>query len=282
MSAIEDAFDAMLTEIPDQPPVVGVGVGVPSPTELRGYARSLGLDDANWESAPLVDALEQHYGAPVLADLDVNLLALAERRRSWSDAEVLLSLKLGTLIDAAVVVNNVPLRGASALAGELGHIKVPGATEQCTCGGVGCLNTVASGSALVRALAGDGFEVAHVSDVVALALRGEPAAVAAVRRAGRQIGVALATAVNLLNPAGIVVWGYLAEVELPLFAGLREGLYHDALPGASKDLRLESAALGELAGVRGAALLVLDRVLDPDAIDRMLSNGSWSRASEAD
>jgi predicted NBD/HSP70 family sugar kinase len=255
--------------------VVGLGVGTPSTFELKAYARGHGLSAVDWDRDYFRDALAAHHHVPVLLDLDVNMLALAEHRASWPDAEVLVCVKAGTLIDASVVVRGVPVRGANRLAGELGHIKVVGADDPCACGSAGCLDAVASGSALVRQMVAAGRRVDHVAQVVQLASDGDPEAVHIVRRSGRRIGEVLSSVVNLLNPAGISMWGYLAESE-SLLAGVRESLYQTALPGSSEHLRLAPTSLGPLAGVRGAALSVIDAVLEPRAVERTIRTRSWS------
>ncbi|BDZ48531.1 sugar kinase [Frondihabitans sucicola] len=255
--------------------IAGIGVGIPSAIELLTYSRSLGQAGTDWDREWFASNLRERFHSPVFIDLDVNLLALAERQKAWPHEEVFVCIKLGTLIDAAIVVNGAPIHGVSKLAGELGHIKVGGSTVPCTCGGVGCLDAVASGNALVKQLAREGSTVTHVSDVVALVAQGDPQAVRAVREAGRHIGEALASVVNLLNPSVIAAWGYLTGAETALFAGIREGLYQNALPGSSERLRLVSTALGDLAGVQGAASMVIDEVLEPAAVDRMIVQGSW-------
>jgi predicted NBD/HSP70 family sugar kinase len=275
IAAVHKSFDALLIDastLPDR--VVGVGVGTPSSLELRGYSRSRGLEGVDWSREFFERALLDRYRVPVRIDLDVNLLALAEQRAAWPDAEVLVCLKLGTLIDASLVVRGVPIRGASRLAGELGHIKVSGNTTTCSCGTQGCLDAVASGSALVRQLSAQGFDVDHVSQVVRLANDGVPEALTAVRGAGRHIGEALSSVVNLLNPAAITTWGYLTESEA-LFAGIRETLYGGALPASSEGLQLVNTSLGALAGVRGAAMHVIDEVLSPYSIDRAILSRTW-------
>ena len=273
-------FDEMLGSLEDiLPTVVGVGVGMPSAVELQGYARSLGISGLDWDRESFRNQLGSYFKAPVFLDLDVNLLAMAEWRKSWPDVEVCVCVKLGTLIDAAIVINGIPVRGATGLAGELGHIKVNGSTALCSCGSQGCLDAVASGDALVRQFRADGVAVSHISDIVHLALAGDPDAVTAVRQAGRRIGEALSSVVNLLNPGVITTWGYLSDADSLLFAGIREGLYQTALPGSSESLRLVKTSLGDVAGVRGAAMLVLDRVLSEAAIDRMLVEQSWLSAS---
>jgi predicted NBD/HSP70 family sugar kinase len=261
-------------------PVVGVGVGTPSTFELKAYARGHGLSAVGWDRDHFRDALAQRYQVPVLLDLDVAMLALAEHRASWPDAEVLVCVTLGTLIDASVVVRGVPVRGADRLAGELGHIKVVDADDPCACGSVGCLDAVASGSALVRQMVAAGRPVDHVSQVVQLANDGDQDAVHLIRRSGRRIGEVLSSVVNLLNPAGISMWGYLTEAE-SLLAGIRESLYQTALPGSSEHLRLTTTSLGQLAGVRGAALSVIDSVLEPRAVERAVLGRSWSVSAPA-
>lgn len=277
LSDLQVAFDGLVTASGRQRrEVAGLGVGIPSAVELGTYARSLGLPGSAWDRAFFERGLGEHYGAPVFLDLDVNLLALAERRLGWPGTEVFVCVKLGTLINASIVVQGRPIQGTDHRAGELGHLKVSGSTVPCSCGSVGCLDAVASGSALVKQLSGAGFDVTHVADVVSLANQGQPEAVRAVREAGRHVGGVLASVVNLLNPAAIVAWGYLTEAETPLFAGIREGLYRTALPGSSEHLELKRTALGDFAGARGAAMRVIDEVLAPDAVDRLVATSSWA------
>ncbi len=282
LADLHAAFDDLVAAAGPGVQVAGMGVGLPSSIELLTYTRSLGRPGVAWDRADVVHSLEERYGAPVFLDLDVNLLALAERRKGWPDIETFVCVKLGTLINASIVVNGKPIHGISDRAGELGHLKVSGSTVPCSCGSTGCLDAVASGNALVKALTAAGFDVAHVSDVVDLASLGQPEAVLAIREAGRHIGAVLGSVVNLLNPGVIITWGYLTDAEAPLFAGIREGLYQTALPGSSERLDLRRTALGMLAGVRGAAAMVIDEVLAPGAVDRLLRSGSWAAAWPTD
>lgn len=75
-----------------------------------------------------------------------------------------------------------------------------------------------------------------------------------------------------------MTWGYLTDAEAPLFAGIREGIYQTALPGSSEQLELRRTGLGNFAGVRGAAMMVIDEVLAPPAIDRLVASHSWAAA----
>jgi predicted NBD/HSP70 family sugar kinase len=257
--------------------IAGIGIGLPTTTDLRTSVHTVD-EAAGWERDAFREQIQARFRAPVFLDLDVNLLAQAEYRKARRDDEVFLCVKLGTLIDAAILINGEPVHGATGRAGELGHVKVSGSTAPCRCGSTGCLDASASGSALVRRLAGQGFEVDHISQVVRLADAGVTEAVQALRDAGREIGAVLASVVNLLNPGMIIAWGYLTEAETIVFAGIREGLYQAALPESSSNLQVVRTALGDLAGVDGAAMMVLEQVLAPAALDRVVASGSWARS----
>ena len=277
LDAVVDSFGRLLdTTDATAGRLAGIGVGMPSLLDLRASSRSRG-DAHEWDLDAMATRLGARFDRPVFLDVDVNMLGLAEHRMSWPSTEVLVCLKLGTSIAASLVVRGEPVRGGRGLAGELGHVKVDGQDEPCACGARGCLDAVASGAALVRQLAALGEPVQHVTDVVRLADEGSPAAVQAVRDAGRHIGATLATVVNLLNPGSITAWGYLADNPL-LFAGIRESLHAGALPASTQGLELTSTTLGVLAGARGAALRVADEILSPSSVDRALVAGDWAPA----
>jgi len=91
-----------------------------------------------------------------------------------------------------------------------------------------------------------------------------------IRTSGRHVGEVLAAAVNLLNPAALVVAGDLAGAYDFFVAGLRETLYGNATTLATRTLQIFPSAFGDRAGVIGSAMMVLDHVLGPDAIDALV------------
>ena len=88
-----------------------------------------------------------------------------------------------------------------------------------------------------------------------------------IRDAGRTLGGVLATCVNMLNPAVIVIGGDVARADEPLLAGIREVVYRRSLPLATRSLRIVRSELDDRAGVTGAAVMVIEHVLAPDAVD---------------
>jgi predicted NBD/HSP70 family sugar kinase len=264
------AFDRVLTAAnTSRADLRGVGIGWPGSVGLD--AGTGDLTGAGLSAESLVHRLRAAFGVPVLVDEDVNLLALGEHRSSWPATNVLLCVKVGSIIGCGTVIGGEMVRGAQHVAGRIGHLTVPGDTTPCHCGNVGCLDAVAGGAALVRRLRADGLAVDDVAQLVALAGAGLPQAVQAIRTAGRQIGDVLAYAVNLLNPGVIAFWGYLVGAERELLAGVRESIYQHALPAATHSLQLVRATVGDSAGLVGAATMVVSDILAPDILDERLA-----------
>lgn len=256
----------------------GVGVGLPSAVELATMRAPVTPMGPRWEDYPVAARLESRFGAPSFVGTDVNLLALGEQRSAWPEADVLLCVKVGSVIGCGVVVRGEVVQGAQGAAGNIGHIAVPGDETPCVCGSRGCLDAVAGGRALVARLQREGLSVTDVRHLTNLAREGVPAAAHAVREAGRCIGEVLAYAVNLLNPDVITVWGYLASADTELLAGMREAVYGRSLPATTKSLHLVRARLGEGAGLVGAAMMVVSQILSPEAVDASVA--AWAVTAE--
>ena len=133
-----------------------------------------------------------------------------------------LCLKVGTVIACGLVIDGQVVGGATGLLGEIGHTKVHGHDEPCTCGPRGCLNMVAGGGALAAQLHEHGFDIHTAREVSELANRGVLEAVQAVRAAGRQIGDVMAAAINLLNPDVIAVTGIWSTPATSSWSGCRK------------------------------------------------------------
>jgi predicted NBD/HSP70 family sugar kinase len=138
----------------------------------------------------------------------------------------------------------------------------------CRCGNTGCLEALAGGPALAAALnEATAAGVSTNQDVVELVRSGDAGALRVIRQAGRDIGDVLATCVNLVNPSVIVIGGSLAQAGEQLLAGIREVVYRRSLPLATEQLRIVASVAGQRAGVLGAAVLGIDHVLSPEAVE---------------
>lgn len=244
--------------------LAGVGIGVPGPVEHRSGTPISPPIMPGWDRYPVTRRVRQVFDVPVLVDNDVNLLALAEYHAVWPDRDDLLFVKVATGIGAGLVSGGRLQRGAQGSAGDLGHVRIPAAGERAG----QKLEMVASGAALARELTAQGAPASGTDDVVELARAGDPRVLEAVRQAGRDLGEVLATCVNLLNPSVIVIGGGLSLVGEHLLAGVREVVYRHSTPLATQYLTVVQTRSGELGGVLGAALLVVDEVLGPAGGDR--------------
>ena len=275
LARVDESFAAMLESIDRKPSDVrGIGVGVPGPVAFALGAPVNPPIMPGWDGFAIPAWFADRYEAPVLVDNDVNIMALGEHWTHWRETEHLLFVKVGTGIGSGLVAGRAIHRGAQGAAGDIGHISVPGHDDViCSCGNVGCLEAVAGGRALAARLTQLGLEAHDTRDVVRLVRGGDPRAVQMVREAGRSLGLVLSACVNFFNPAVIVVGGDLSEAHVQLLAGVREVTFQRSLPLATQQLITVPSRLGDRAGVIGAAIMVIEHVLAPEAIDRALQGG---------
>ena len=224
------------------------------------------------EGIPLKDELEPRIGLPLTVENDGNAAAWGEFRFGvGSEADHLVFVTLGTGIGGGVITHGVLMRGAQGSGGELGHVTVQATGPRCACGNHGCLEALASGSALARrarelAIENPGSALGRLAtrrqilgeDVTELARQGDQVALSVLEETGRWLGVGLAAFVNIFNPEVVAVGGGAMEAgELILEAARREVILRARPP--SRDLaEIQVATLGPKSGVLGAAALARD------------------------
>lgn len=266
-------FDELLAEAGrDGGDVLATAIGVPGPVEVASGRPVNPPIMPGWDGYPVAQHLRERFGAPALLERDVHAMALGEHRRHWPDLSHLVFVKAATGIGAGIIADGELLRGNHGRAGDIGHIRAIRESDvMCSCGNRGCVAVLASGGALVRQLAEEGFDVASTADVVELVRAGRAAPMNHVREAGRVLGAALAAVVSVVAPTTIVVGGELAEASEPLLAGIRESVYQRSSALATRELRILTSRLGPRAGVVGATTLALEHVLEPANVDALLA-----------
>ena len=171
-------------------------------------------------------------------------------------------VKAGTGIGSGLVVEGRLHRGRGGVAGDISHVRVAaGGGNPCSCGNRGCLETVASGAALIRGLREAGVELASAAEVMAAAENAHPEVPPAVRRAGLLLGEVLATVVNFANPDAVLLGGALSGAEA-FVAAVRGALYERCLPLATRELRIDRVRTGADTALVGAGALTLEEVFD--------------------
>ncbi len=266
--------------------VVGIGVGVPSPVDMRTPGQVSPIVMPSWAGVEITARLEARFGVPVRIDNDANLGALWEAR--WGhgvNVDNLAYVKVATGVGAGLVFDGHIYRGSRGVAGELGHLSIDTSGPLCTCGLRGCLNTlIGTEPLLARARArarggkrrGPSFE--NLDALVDAGLAGDEVAVETFDYAGRQLGLGLAMLLNLANPALLVLGGGIVRSGELLLGPLRQTVARHCFSENFSHSRILASRLGESATARGAATLLLDAALEAP-LEFFKEPGKKARAS---
>jgi glucokinase len=224
------------------------------------------------EGIPLKDELEPRIGLPLTVENDANAAAWGEFRfGAGSEVDHLVFVTLGTGVGGGVISHDVLLRGAQGAGGELGHVTLQANGPRCACGNRGCLEALASGTAIsrcARELASEkptsalGRLAAERKilgeDVTRLAREGDELALSVLEEAGRWLGIGLAGFVNIFNPEVIAVGGGVMAAGELILESAREEVHLRARPPSRDLVEIKEATLGPESGVLGAAALARD------------------------
>jgi predicted NBD/HSP70 family sugar kinase len=246
--------------------VVGVGVGVPSPVDVRTPGQVSPFVMPKWTGVDIAARLEARFGVPVRLDNDANLGALWEAR--WGNGvnvDNLAYVKVATGIGAGLVFDGRIYRGSRGVAGEIGHVSIDSAGPLCACGLRGCLNTLVGTEPLLQRARARRKKAEAYLDLDALidaALEGDPVAIEAFDYAGRQLGLGLAMLLNLANPALVVVGGGIVRAGELLLGPLRQTVARHCFSENFSHARILPSRLDESATARGAASLVLEAAME--------------------
>jgi glucokinase-like ROK family protein len=251
--------------------LVGIGVAVPSPVDPREPDQLSEVALPAWKGHGGFAFLSERFGVPTLVDNNANLGALAEH---WWGAgqgvDDVTYVKIGTGIGSGHIVEGRLYRGATGAAGEIGHIAIDPLGAPCTCGLRGCLCTLVGAHALILRAAALRAEYpeSHLAEgeisITAIedaALAGDPLANHIVREAAGHLAVAIASMLNVLNPAVVIIGGGLSRLGELLLAPLRSAVRSRALLWSAASAQIVTSPLGPRAVALGAATLALESAL---------------------
>jgi len=280
VSAVVDAVDEVREASPLE--VEAIGFGIPCLIDQRTgtavMAVNLPISDF-----PLRDVMAERLGVPVFVDNDGNVAALAEHRFGAArGTRYSLTLTLGTGIGGGMMLDGKLYHGYAGAGAELGHmvIDLNGPPCQGNCPNHGCLETMASGTALARearAFAESnpdstlGRDVAGGREVTGqyvteMAHDGDRDATELIALIGRRLGVGLANYVNIFNPEVMVIGGGLIAAGELLLTPARAEMERRALPFPRDLVRVKPAHFGSDAGLIGAAALAFDGLSDRQTV----------------
>ena len=246
--------------------VAGIVVAMPGLVETSS-GTLLRAPNLGWTRVGIVDELQARLpGLPIGVENEANLAALAEHWQGAARGVRNFICVFGEVgVGAGIVVDGELFRGAHGFGGEFGHVTISPDGDLCACGSKGCLETLAGQEAIARR-AGLRIESGERTrsitvELVRRAQAGDPAVLAALREAGASLGIGLASVVNLLDLDVVVLGGCFGPLSPWLAVEVERALRNRVLAAAWSSCELRSSTIGELAAVRGAAVLTLRELL---------------------
>ncbi len=256
--------------------VAAVGVGAPGPLDLEAGVVLAPPNLPGWERVPLKRLIEDSLGIATFLENDANAAALGEHRfGAGRGAAHVIYVTVSTGIGGGLILDGDLYHGDSGGAGEIGHMTIMPGGPLCGCGNRGCLEALASGTAIARrarerVAEGAPTLIADLAEgnpkritaklVAEAADRGDKEAEAILTEAMDYLGIGMTNLVNLFNPQIIVIGGGLTNVGERLFRPVRQAIARHALPAAAQAVRIAPAELGDKVGVLGAAAAAQSRL----------------------
>jgi glucokinase len=252
-AVVADALGAR----PADAEVIGIGIGAAGPLrQAEGLVSPLNLPA--WRDFPLVSLVEDAApGLPVTMRMDGLCITLAEH---WIGAargcDNVMGMVVSTGVGGGLILGGATVSGPTGNAGHIGHVEVAGFDDPCACGGRGCLEAVASGPRSVAWARGQGWTGSTGEELAASYAEGDEIARAAIVRAGRAIGQAVASATALVDLELVAIGGGFSQATPELFDHARAAVAERAEFGFVRKVRIVSSALSGEGPLIGAAALV--------------------------
>lgn len=283
---VESVWAALAAAGADRTQLAAVAVAAPGPID---HERGLVRNPPNlpgWGTVPLALLLEEATGVPVALENDANAAALGEHAfGAGRDFRNMIFVTVSTGIGGGIIVDGQVYRGATGAAGEVGHMVVDEDGPLCGCGQRGCLEALASGTAIAAraaALAREGASPAlarlvrqstaapgastglTAADVERAALEGDAVARKVIDDAGHYLGLGLVNLVHVFNPHGIVIGGGVSRMGDLIFEPARQVVRDRCFPLSQEGLSIIPGVLGDRAGALGA----IASLSPPDGMER--------------
>ncbi len=253
--------------------VAGIGLGVPGPVDFKRGILRLAPNLNGWENVPLRDIMLEKFSVPVFLGNDADVAALAEHRfgagRGVSD---MVYMTISTGIGGGLIFNNHLFTGGNGLGGEVGHTVADPRGPRCGCGNYGCLEMMASGTAIARRareriaagepslltemVSGD-LERLTAKEVSDAGHQGDALATAVFEEAGVYLGAAIVGMMYVLNPSLFVLGGSVTLADDLLFNPIHQTVAARAPQVYREQTRIVKAMLGADVGLWGALALCL-------------------------
>ncbi|MDQ1563184.1 MAG: glucokinase [Actinomycetota bacterium] len=256
-AAVDSVIDSVLAAAPSGADIIGAGIGSAGPINVSGGLVSP-LNIPAWRDFPLLDHVQKRLGGmPTRLRMDGLCITLAEH---WVGAgqgyNNVMGMIVSTGVGGGLILDGLTVPGPTGNAGHIGHIEVGGFDDRCACGGTGCVEAIASGPKSVAWARTQGWTGETGEELAAAYSAGNATAIAAVERAGRALGQAIASATSLDDLEVVAIGGGFSHVTPDLFDVIRRTIAKRTAFGFVTKVKVVPSALSGDGPLIGAAALV--------------------------
>ncbi len=260
---------------------LGIGVSIPGLINSKTGQTYL---DLRIDNQTLPEVFQEKYHLPTVIDSDSRVMAIGEQAFGFAkNKKDVLCLNICDGVGLGMILNGIVYRGKSGLAGEFGHINVVKDGNLCTCGKYGCLETVASGGALIeqaqqgikkgqesiiKEMVKGNLDDIHVADIIEAVNTGDVFAIEIINKLGHFLGEALASLVHIFNPEMIIVGGKVALAGDYLINPIHNTLNKYTISHIKKDTELVTSFLQDKVKLLGSVAMVMNQVFD-ESVEEM-------------
>lgn len=256
--------------------VAGVGMGVPGSHKSEEGIVVWSPNFKDWNGVQLLAPIVDELGIPAYMGNDANVAALGEYAfGAGTGAKIMVMFTLGTGIGSGLVIDGKNYLGVTETAPEMGHHIILADGPRCSCGRYGCVESLCRRDAITdRAarkahqgrhtslIAKSGHDLRYITPamIAEAASEGDSVSIETLDEVGYYLGIAVANAINILNPDKVVIGGGIAQAGDLLFSPIRRSVEVNALYAPLQVCEILAAQLGDDAGVLGGAAMVLQRM----------------------
>ena len=279
IAAVDEIYDftqKLIGELNiDEKKIIGVGINMPG---LIDSDKGINYTYLTETKKPIKEVFQEKFNLPVHIENDAKARALAELRYGLAkESQNALVIQLGWGVGTGMILNGKLYKGNSGFSGEFSHVLIEEDGQLCSCGRRGCLETLASGRALVeqatKELENNPNSVLHQvvidqggqltpDDIVHAAKGADQLALALINNMGQKLGKGISYLIQILNPELIILGGVISQANEYLLTPVNQALYRYCIPKLREDTTLKISQIGIEAGVLGAVSVVLERSID--------------------
>ncbi len=266
----------------DENKIIGIGVGMHGIVDVE-KGISILAPNLKLKNIPIKEVLEKEFSMMVKVENDARVMGLGEL---WfghgAGANSFVCINIGRGIGAGIVLDGKLYHGSHFISGEIGHMVIDLNGPKCTCGNYGCLQTFASGpaivetvkkelqsghSSLLKELSGHYFETITGEMVYEAALENDSLSVSALNQAGRYLGVGLTNLIHTINPERIILGGGVLNAKDFIMESILQTVQERALTEAAKQTEIVVSKFGSDATAMGAVALILVEIFAAKGVE---------------